>query len=120
MPPPTHIVTIPYPGLAAPHLVEQAGGQLGAGSAERVSEGDGAAVHVEAVRVDGQFLQAGEDLHGEGFVQFNEVDLVQRQAGELEGFLIAGTGPTPKRSGSTPAVANVTNRPSGVRPRSRA
>ena len=33
---------------------------------------------------------------------------------------MAGTGPMPKRSGSTPAVANVTKRPSGVSPRSRA
>src|SRR6476659_82305 len=33
---------------------------------------------------------------------------------------MAGTGPTPKRSGSTPAVAKVTNRAIGVRPRSRA
>ena len=31
---------------------------------------------------------------------------------------MAGTGPMPKRSGSTPAVANATNRASGCSPRS--
>ena len=59
--------------------------EAGAGAAERVAEGDRAAVDVEPLLVDPQLAGAGEDLGGEGLVQLDQVDLVEREAGGGEG-----------------------------------
>ncbi len=64
--------------------MQQRGGQLGAGAPERVAEGDGPAVDVEPRRIDGKLAQAGECLSGECFVELDEVDLIERQAGHLQ------------------------------------
>ena len=56
-PPPTHIVS--RPKRACPvvlEAVDQRGHDAGAGHAERVAEGDGAAVDVELVPVDAEVL----------------------------------------------------------------
>ena len=47
-------------------------------------ECDGAAVDVEPIRVDRQLLEAREHLGGEGFVELDEIDLIEREAGDLE------------------------------------
>src|SRR5258705_13480862 len=70
--------------LLALHLIQQRGGQLGAGAAERMSQRDGAAADVEPIRIDRQLLQARKHLRGERFVQLDEIDLIQRQPGELQ------------------------------------
>ena len=49
-----------------------------------MAERDGAAVDVQPIRIDGQLAQAGEHLRGERFVQLDEIDLVERQPGELQ------------------------------------
>ena len=56
-------------------------GEAGAGAAERVAEGDRAAVDVEALLVDAELAGAGEDLGGEGLVELDQVDLVELEAG---------------------------------------
>src|SRR6185295_7443227 len=73
--------------LASFHLVQDRRRQLRAGAAERMAERDRAAVDVEPIGIDRQRAQAGEDLRGEGFVQLDEIDLVEGQAGELQRFL---------------------------------
>ena len=84
-----------------------------------MAERDRAAVDVEPIRIDRQLAQAREHLRGERLVQLDEIDLIERQPGRASATLrIAGTGPMPNRSGSTPAVANATKRASGVSPRS--
>jgi hypothetical protein len=71
------------PGAAAVELADEGGGETGAGAAEGVTEGDRAAVHVELLFVDAELADAGEDLGGEGLVQLDQVDLIERQAGDL-------------------------------------
>ena len=49
-----------------------------------MAERDRAAVDVQPFGIDRQLLQAGEHLRGERFVQLDEIDLVEREAGELQ------------------------------------
>ena len=85
----------PVAAAAAAELVQERGGEAGAGAAERVAEGDRAAVDVEALLVDSELADAGEHLRGEGLVQLDQVDLVELEAGGGEGPGIASTGPMP-------------------------
>ena len=61
---------------AAAQLADQGAGEAGAGAAERVAEGDRAAVDVEPLLLDAELAGAGEDLGGEGLVELDQVDLV--------------------------------------------
>ena len=99
------------------HLVHDRRGQLCPSAAKRVAERNGAAVDVELFGIDRQLAQAGQDLSGEGFVQLDEIHLSSVSPASFSTFRTAGTGPIPNRSGSTPAVANATNRASGRSPR---
>ncbi len=106
MPPPTQSVTRPSRDVAPGHFVEERRREARAGAAERVAERDGAAVDVQAIGIDVEFAEAGQDLHGEGLVQFDEIDVLERQAEAGQQFPDRrDTGPTPNRSGATPAVA---------------
>ena len=106
-------------GLAPLHLVEQRRRQLGAGAAERMAERDRAAVDVQPRR-DRSAAPAGTRAPARRTPRSARRDRSGRASARRASatFRIAGTGPMPKRSGSTPAVANATNRPSGVSPRS--
>src|SRR5918993_5277862 len=65
---------------AAPlHLVEQRRRDAHPRAADGVAEREGAAVDVEARGVEPQLAVARDDLRGEGFVQLDEVDLVEPQ-----------------------------------------
>ena len=66
-------------GRAQP--VHQGAGDPGAGHAERMPDGDGAAVHVELVDVDAQVAVAGDDLSGERLVDLHEIHVVDRHPG---------------------------------------
>ena len=71
-------------------------GEAGAGAAERVAEGDRAAVDVEPLLVDAELADAGEDLGGEGLVELDQVDLVERRGRRRRGRGgSASTGPMP-------------------------
>ena len=50
--------------------------QLGARGAERVAEGDGAAVDVDLVHVGVVLLLPGQHDRGEGLVDLDQVDVV--------------------------------------------
>src|SRR5690606_19801507 len=71
------------PAAGAPELLEGPGGPAGAGGAERVAEGDGAAVDVDLLGVDAALLLPGEHDRGEGLVDLEQVDLVDADAGAL-------------------------------------
>src|SRR6185312_8651440 len=73
-------------GFAAGHLAEEGGGEFGPGAAERVAEGDGSSVDVDLRGVDAEYLDDGERLGGEGFVEFDDADVFERQACHLEDF----------------------------------
>ena len=75
MPPPTHSVAQPVARLAALQLVEQRAQDDAAGGAQRVAHRDGAAVDVDAVRVDAQVARRLHRHHGEGLVDLPQVDV---------------------------------------------
>ncbi len=54
------------------------------GGAERVAEGDGAAVGVDPVGVGVELLLPGQHDRGEGLVDLEDVDVVDADAGALE------------------------------------
>ncbi len=49
-----------------------------------VAQGDGAAVHVQAIGRDAQLVAAVQHLHGKGFVQLPQVDVLHREAQLLQ------------------------------------
>ncbi len=116
MPPPTHIVMSPY-RARRPHSWRSVVVSLATRAPERMPERDRAAVDVQTIGIDRQFAQAGEHLRGERLVQLHEIHLLEGEPALVRTFSMAGTGPMPNRSGSTPAVANATTRPSGSSPR---
>src|SRR5258708_6045782 len=71
---------------AAPafELVEELDGELGAGAAEGVAEGNRAAVDVDLLLVEAKLADDRERLRGEGLVQLDQVDIRKREPSELE------------------------------------
>ncbi|MNI46672.1 hypothetical protein D3C73_1011470 [compost metagenome] len=61
-----------------------------AGGANGVTQADAATVRVDLGRVQLQFARHGASLRGKGFVGFDDVQLVHRQAGALERGLRGG------------------------------
>lgn len=67
---------------AALQLVREVADYASAGCAERVSEGDGTAVHIHSVGIQLRpESYAGQRLNGEGLVEFEDVDVAPRPAG---------------------------------------
>ena len=80
-PPPTHMVIRPVDLSCKSRRVEHRVLQAGAGHAERVADGDRAAVDVEPVEVDAEVLVGRHDLGGEGLVDLDQVDVADAHAG---------------------------------------
>src|SRR5664279_6488967 len=68
-------------GTTALELVDHGAGDHGAGGAQRVTHRDGATVDVELLVGDVQVLLELQHPRGEGLVQFEQVDVVDGQAG---------------------------------------
>src|SRR6266536_172787 len=66
------------------HAVDEGGHQPGAGPAERVADGDGAAARVEPVRVGAGLGQPGQRHRGERLVDLERADVADGQAGLLQ------------------------------------
>ena len=79
--------------------------QAHARGGERVADGDRAAVLVDAGVVvgDAERVEEREHLDGERLVDLEQADVVDGQAGRSSALSVAGTGPMPMISGSTPA-----------------
>ena len=73
-------------GAARPHFADERRGEAGTTATKRVSEGDGSAVDVDLGGVEPEFGDAGEGLGGERLVQLDEVEVVDRPAGPVEGL----------------------------------
>src|SRR6266851_8919042 len=73
-------------GVAALEFADECGGEFGAGAAEGVTEGDGAAVGIDARGVEAGLLDDGEGLRGEGFVELDDGHVAEGKAGELQCF----------------------------------
>ena len=104
-PPPMQRVTRPSSTIPALHLVEQLGGDGGAGSADRVAEGDRAAVGVDLVLIEPEVVDHGECLGREGLVELDDLDLLELAPRAFRTRRTAGTGPMPMSLGSTPQLA---------------
>jgi hypothetical protein len=66
--------------------------------ADRMTQGNGATVDIDSTGVPAQFLTDSQGLRGEGFVGFDQLDLVERPAS-------LGQATRPMTAGSTPALA---------------
>src|SRR4051794_38444383 len=67
--------------------VDQRAGDAGAGHAEGVAHGDGAAVHVQLVLVDAEVAGGRDDLRGERLVDLEQVDVADAETGPLQRLL---------------------------------
>ena len=83
-PPPQHMVTRPVAPPVRSQLVHGLGEQDGAGAAERVAEGDGAAVGVDPVEVGAELLGPRQHDRGERLVDLEDVDVVDAEAVAVE------------------------------------
>src|SRR6201998_2316440 len=63
--------------LAAFHLLEECRGQFGPRTAERMSQRDGSAVHVDLLRIESKFAHYGQRLRRECFVELDPPDVIQ-------------------------------------------
>ena len=91
------------------HGVDQRRGDAGAAGAERMADGDRPAADVDLLFVELEHADAGQGLGGEGFVELDQVDVGQREAGALEGLLRGRHGAGAHHDGSTPATAVATH-----------
>src|ERR1700738_5120256 len=73
-------------GVLALEVADQGGGEFGSGAAERMAEGDCAAVGIDTRGVEAGLLDYGKGLRGEGFVELDYGDVAEREAGELQRF----------------------------------
>ena len=92
----------------------------GGGGSDGTADGDGSAVDVDAVEGEAEFPGYAEGLDREGFVEFEEVDVVEGPVGAGEDFLAPVTGASMTQRGATPLVACARMVASGLRWRSRA
>ena len=74
----------PVAEALALELADERSGEAGARAAERVSERDRAAVHVQALGVDAELALARQDLGGERLVDLDPVDVVEVELRGLE------------------------------------
>jgi hypothetical protein len=67
-----------------------------------VPQGDGAAVDVDDLFLDAELLDAVNGLGRKGFIQLDQLDLVQPMLASFSTLGMATAGPTPMYSGGTP------------------
>ena len=108
MPAPMHSVTSASDLVGALQFVERGAENHRAGRAERMAHRDGAAVEVDLVRVEVEGLQIAQHDGGEGLVDLDEVDVLERQAGAGEQLLASRR---PGRSASSRAPSRYWRRP---------
>src|SRR5580700_3131354 len=71
-------------GVALPHLIKQRHQHPGAGRADRMADGDGAAVDVDLAGIPAEVLVDGASLRRERLVGFDEVEVAAVPAGLLQ------------------------------------
>ena len=91
--------------LNALQFMQGLDGDQGAGRANRMAQRNTRAVGVDHGRVQPQVAADRAGLGGKGFVGFDDVQIVHREARFFSAIWVAGTGPIPMYFGSTPACA---------------
>ena len=90
----------------SPQRIEQRRQNARAARANRMAERDGAALNVDPRGVEAELACHRDGLHGERFVQLDEIDVVDRPADlRQSSFLTASTGVIITSFGSRPDVA---------------
>src|SRR5690606_5068683 len=78
--------------LRAPQFERECEAEANARGAQRVADGDSAAVDVHLAFIQPDFVDAGEDLRTKSLVDFDAPDLVQPHACDLEDSADSGRG----------------------------
>ncbi len=104
-PPPMHSVTSGRCSIPALELVEHGPEEHRARGAERMTEGDGAAVHVHPRGIDAELANRLQHHRGERLVDLPEVDVRAVMPASLSAFCDAGAGAVSMITGSAPMVA---------------
>src|SRR4029453_16088483 len=81
------------------HFVQKSRRQLGARAPEGMAERNGSPVDIESVLIHRKLAEAREYLRGERFVELDQIDLIQRQPGDLERFPDRRHGADPESFG---------------------
>src|SRR5580693_6031880 len=89
--------------VALEHFMQQGDRDARPGAADGMPEGDCTAVYVEPVAVEVQFAVAGEHLRGEGFVEFDQAELMQPEVMLLLQFAQRRYGSNPHRARIDPS-----------------
>src|SRR5579884_778143 len=72
--------------VAPLHFMHELDGEFRTSGPHRVTEGDSSSVDVELVHVYAQLTNDSKRLGGEGFIQFDEVNVVECKTCELKHF----------------------------------
>src|SRR4051812_24839305 len=91
----------PVAVAGAGQLVDGLGDQEATGATQRMAQGDGAAVGVDAGHVRTQLARPGQHDGGEGLVDLEDVDVVDGEAGVLEQLAGGGDGAFEHQDGVT-------------------
>src|SRR5262249_23629821 len=65
------------------HLLKESRCELGAGASEWMAKGDGTAIDVYFFGIEAELADHCESLSGEGFVELDQLDVVELEAGFL-------------------------------------
>src|SRR5215470_12787567 len=88
-----------------PELIERLHGEDGTGSANRMAEGDAAAVGVRFVGWEPELADNGERLRSEGLVDLEHIDFLNLKTGAVEHLLYGGNRAHPHDPWLNPGVA---------------
>ena len=69
------------------HFMDEGRHDPGAAAAQRMSQGNGAAIDVESVETDAELAGAGKHLRCECLVDLDQIDLLDTQSCAFESFL---------------------------------
>ena len=118
IPPPAHgHHSVPH--ASSLHFIQQRGRQLRPTTSERMARRDGPSVHIQAIWIDRKLAQTGEHLCPPNASFRVPRDRCRRVTTRPASALSNSWHRTdPNSSGRTPAVAKVTKRARGLRPRS--
>ena len=87
------------------HLMEQGDDDAGAGAADRVADGDGAAVDIDLLHVEAQLAGHGDGLGGKGLVGLHQINVLDLKARLAHGLTAGGHGADTHDLGIHAAVA---------------
>src|SRR5262245_8725815 len=103
-------------GIAPLHLVQKCHQHARTRGADRMAEGNGAAVHVDLGGIPAEVLVDGAGLGGERLVGFHQVEIVDLPAALLEPAAQGRNRPRANDGGTTAAMRQETMRAIGVLP----